>query len=78
MEQGGNRNVAKLLMERSVPGRVGTVLPPLDVPKQPLPDNTVLRQELDLPEISEPEVVQYLMNTREDIDQLVSILAEFH
>ena len=59
MEQGGNRNVAKLLMERSVPGRVGTVLPPLDVPKQPLPDKMVLRQELDLPELSEPEVVQY-------------------
>ena len=26
----------RLLMERSVPGRVGTVLPELDVPEQPL------------------------------------------
>ena len=46
-------------MERSVPGRVGAILPPLDVPAQPLPDPGLLRTELDLPEVSEPEVVQY-------------------
>jgi glycine dehydrogenase subunit 2 len=46
-------------MERSVPGRVGTILPPLDVPAQPLPDAALLRTDLDLPEVSEPEVVQY-------------------
>ena len=33
----------RLLMERSVPGRVGTVLPPLDVPEQPLPNQEMLR-----------------------------------
>ena len=59
MRQGGNRATSQLLMERSVPGRVGCVLPGLDVPAQPLPDDTLLRDELELPEISEPEVVQY-------------------
>jgi glycine dehydrogenase subunit 2 len=56
---GGNRDTTKLLMERSVPGRVGAVLPESDVPAQPLPDPSLLRTELDLPEVSEPEVVQY-------------------
>jgi glycine dehydrogenase subunit 2 len=46
-------------MERSVPGRVGSVLPPLDVPAQALPAASLLRAGLDLPEVSEPEVVQY-------------------
>ncbi len=59
MVKGGNRNTAKLLMERSVPGRVGSVLPALDVPPQPLPDSALLRDDLALPEVSEPEVVQY-------------------
>tara|TARA_B100000029_G_scaffold512251_1_gene608389 strand:- start:3418 stop:4887 length:1470 start_codon:yes stop_codon:yes gene_type:complete len=60
MQQGGgNRQTEKLLMERSVPGRVGSVLPGLDVPAQPLPDAALLRDELPLPEVSEPEVVQY-------------------
>ena len=59
MRQGGNRLTEILLMERSVPGRVGVVLPDLDVPAQVLPDNALLRNELPLPEVSEPEVVQY-------------------
>ncbi|MCI0811501.1 MAG: aminomethyl-transferring glycine dehydrogenase subunit GcvPB [Chloroflexi bacterium] len=59
MRQGGNRQTEKLLMERSVPGRVGVVLPEVDVPAQPLPANALLRDELPLPEVSEPEVVQY-------------------
>ena len=59
MQQGGNRDTSKLLMDRSVPGRVGSVLPALDVPPQPLPEGTMLRTDLELPEISEPEVVQY-------------------
>ena len=56
---GGSRDTSKLLMERSVPGRVGTVLPQPDVPLQPMPDQSMLRSELELPEVSEPEVVQY-------------------
>jgi len=59
MQQGGNRKTEKLLMERSVPGRVGTLLPDLDVPAQTLPNGALLRKELPLPEVSEPEVVQY-------------------
>ena len=52
----------RLLMERSVPGRVGTVLPELDVPEQPLPDKEMLRDEVDLPEVTEPEIVRYFTN----------------
>lgn len=52
----------RLLMERSVPGRVGAILPNLDVPAQELPDGNLLRSELELPEISEPEVVRYFTN----------------
>ena len=59
MRQGGNRDTSKLLMERSVPGRAGAVLPASDVPPQPLPDAALLRDDLPLPELSEPEVVQY-------------------
>jgi glycine dehydrogenase subunit 2 len=59
MEQGGNRNTQKLLMDRSVPGRVGCILPDSDVPFQALPPVNLLRNSLPLPEVSEPEVVQY-------------------
>ena len=62
MNRGGNRDTAKLLMERSVTGRVGMVTPPLDVPRQEMPDAALLRTELELPEVSEPEVVQYFTN----------------
>ena len=59
MLKGGTRDTTRLLMERSVPGRMGVVTPPLDVPAQPLPDAALLRANLALPEVSEPEVVQY-------------------
>lgn len=49
----------RLLMDRSVQGRVGVALPPLDVPLQPLPSEEQLRYELALPEVSEGEVVRY-------------------
>ena len=49
----------KLLMDRSVPGRVGATLPPLDVPEQDPPPDSLLRSELALPEISEGELVRY-------------------
>ena len=52
----------QLLMERSVPGRVGTVLPSPDVPMQELPDARLLRNDLDLPEVTEPELVRYFTN----------------
>ena len=57
---GKDRNLDRRnLMERSVLGRVGAVLPPLDVPPQPLPEQSVVRGDLVLPELSEPEVVRY-------------------
>jgi glycine dehydrogenase subunit 2 len=47
------------LMERSVPGRVGASLPPLDVPPQEPPPPHLLREDLPLPEVSEGDVVRY-------------------
>ena len=55
-EKDGRR---RLLMDRSVPGRIGTTLPPLDVPVQTLPSSELLRDVLDMPEISESELVRY-------------------
>ena len=49
----------RLLMDRSVPGRTGTSLPASDVPDQAMPPRELLRQELELPEVSEGEVVRY-------------------
>ena len=46
-------------MERSSPGRVGTTLPPLDVPEQAMPATNMLRDGLALPEITESELVRY-------------------
>ena len=52
-----------LLFEQSVPGRRGVQLPALDVPRAaPLPA-ALLRSELSLPELSEPEVVRHFTNT---------------
>ena len=62
MQTGGSRSTGKLLMDRSSPGRMGVVPPPLDVPAQDMPDQALLRGNLDLPEVSEPEVVQYFTN----------------
>lgn len=55
-EKDGKR---RLLMDRSVPGRIGTTLPPLDVPVQTLPSSELLRDVFDMPEISESELVRY-------------------
>jgi glycine dehydrogenase subunit 2 len=49
----------RLLMDRSVAGRRAVTLPASDVPEQPLPDACMLREELDLPEISQLEVIRY-------------------
>lgn len=46
-------------MESSRPGRRGVLLPTLDVPIQPLPEQSLLRENLVLPELSQPEVVRY-------------------
>ena len=62
MAQVKARDITKLLMERSVPGRVGSVVPASDVPPQPMPAANLLRTQLDLPEVSEPDIVQYFTN----------------
>ncbi|CAI8037694.1 Probable glycine dehydrogenase (decarboxylating) subunit 2 [Geodia barretti] len=46
-------------MDRSVSGRVGATPPQNDVPHQPLPDDALLRDTLEFPEISENELVRY-------------------
>ena len=56
----GNGNMdRRTLMERSVAGRIGANLPELDVPLQLPLDQSLLRDELKLPEVAEPEVVRY-------------------
>ena len=59
LQQQDEENRRRLLMDRSSPGRVGTTFAPLDVPEQELPAESMLRDELDFPEISESELVRY-------------------
>jgi len=47
------------LWDLSVPGRSGIRLPESDVPEQALPDASLLRDELPLPELSELAVVRH-------------------
>ncbi len=49
----------RLLMDRSARGRIGATLPQSDVPHQPMPDENLLRDRLDFPEVSENELVRY-------------------
>ena len=48
-----------LLPDISQPGKIGCTLPPLDVNPAELPPKELLRQELELPEVSEVELVRY-------------------
>lgn len=57
-DQRNERN-RRLLMDRSVPNRIGTTLPTLDVPETELPPAELLREEFIFPEISEGELVRY-------------------
>ncbi len=49
----------RLLMERSVSGRSAASLPVSDVPNSELPASALLREELELPEISQLEMIRY-------------------
>ncbi len=49
-------------MDRSVAGRIAVALPESDVPAQAAPPAHMLRKDLDLPEISQLEVVRYFTN----------------
>lgn len=48
-----------LLPDISMPGRVGCSLPPLDVPPSEPPPEELLRKEVELPEVSEVDLVRY-------------------
>ncbi len=50
---------ATLSFDLSRSGRIGALLPPLDVPEAALPDASLLREELTLPELSQLDVVRY-------------------
>ncbi len=49
----------RLLMDRSVSGRSAVTMPPSDVPEQPMPKESLLRDDLPLPEVSQLEVIRY-------------------
>mgnify|MGYP000971244042 CR=1 FL=1 len=49
-----------LAMDRTVTGRIGTTLPAIDVPEQDPPPEHLLRSSIEMPEISESELVRYL------------------
>ena len=49
----------RLLMDRSVSGRKAFTLPESDVPAQDLPSPSFLRDDVELPEISQLEVIRY-------------------
>jgi len=51
-----------LLPDISQPGKIGCSLPALDVTPAEPPPEELLRQELELPEVSEPELVRYFTN----------------
>jgi glycine dehydrogenase subunit 2 len=52
---------ARLLMDMSREGRKGVQPPPLDVPASPLPASDLLRQDLELPQVSQNEIVRYFL-----------------
>jgi glycine dehydrogenase subunit 2 len=50
---------SRLSFDLSRSGRTGALLPPLDVPEAPLPDRSLQRDDLTLPELSQLDVVRY-------------------
>lgn len=50
-----------LIYELSASGRQGVRLPAVDVPESPLPED-LLRKDLDLPEVSELQVIRHFVN----------------
>lgn len=49
----------RILMDRSVPGRKAFTLPESDVPTQAMPEPGLLREDVELPEVSQLEVIRY-------------------
>lgn len=54
-----HRDQRRLLMDRSVSGRVGSTMPAMDVPPATLPPKNLLRESLVFPEVTEGEIVRY-------------------
>ena len=52
---------ARLTFDLSRPGRTACSLPPCDVPTAELPPPQLLRQELNLPELSQVDLVRYFL-----------------
>ena len=52
---------ARLTFDLSQPGRRACTLPPLDVPEAPLPPANLLRHELNLPELSQVDLIRYFL-----------------
>jgi glycine dehydrogenase subunit 2 len=50
-----------LIYDLSAPGRCGVVLPECDVPEAELPPETLLREDLPLPEVSEIDTVRHYL-----------------
>ncbi|MBK8022160.1 MAG: aminomethyl-transferring glycine dehydrogenase subunit GcvPB [Chloroflexi bacterium] len=53
--------MTETIYDKSVSGRIGVVMPKVDVPISPLPDD-LLRDDLDLPEVSEMQVIRHFTN----------------
>lgn len=49
----------QLIFEKSRKGRIGVSLPELDVPKKDLLDKELIREDLELPEVSEVDVIRH-------------------
>jgi glycine dehydrogenase subunit 2 len=53
---------SRLSFDRGRPGRTAVTLPDCDVPPAEMPSPSLLRDDLPLPEMSQPEVVRYFTN----------------
>lgn len=53
--------VEPTIFDLSSPGRRGVTMPPCDVPEAALPDKSLLRSDLPLPELAEVDVVRHYM-----------------
>ena len=53
-----------MIYELSKPGRMATTLPALDVPQAELPPDTMLRQGIDLPEVDELTLDDFVVCAR--------------
>jgi glycine dehydrogenase subunit 2 len=63
VSDGERRDIgSRLSFDRSRPGRTAVTLPECDVPLTPLPSPSLLRDDLPLPEMSQPEIVRYFTN----------------